>query len=132
MNYAKDEYVRRAPLSSYELREVLNYDEIQVSEIEGFIWKPKENATNPFEPYVGRFYQKKQETPKNDPRYSKNKLLLNSLYGKTYQTNRKTDYKEEPRYRVDQETGNVKKNEWKCEEKRDPLQSWRDLSSPCG
>ncbi|KXA94289.1 hypothetical protein AKJ65_04875 [candidate division MSBL1 archaeon SCGC-AAA259E19] len=111
MDYASGKRVRRTPLSSYELREALDKEEIEIAEITGYIWKPGENSVNPFKPYVGNFYGKKQKTPKNDPRYQNFKLLLNSLYGKTYQTNRKTDYKEEPRYKVDQETGNVKKNE---------------------
>ncbi|KXB01896.1 hypothetical protein AKJ45_01780 [candidate division MSBL1 archaeon SCGC-AAA261F19] len=113
MTYANDEYVRKAPLSSYELGEALNHDEIEIAEIKGYIWKPSEDAENPFKDYVEKFYELKQKTRKNDPRYQNNKLLLNSLYGKTYQTNRKTDYKEEPRYRWDHKTNSLKRNEIK-------------------
>ena len=93
--YANDEYVKRAPVVSYELREVLKHDEIDLSKIKGYIWVPSENAEDPFKDYVEEFHRLKQETPNNDPRYETYKLLLNSLYGKTYQAIRQTDYDEE-------------------------------------
>jgi len=45
---------------------------------------------------VEEFYRLKQETPEDDPRHQMFKLLLNSLYGKTCQAVRQTDYEEEP------------------------------------
>ena len=96
--YANDEFVRNAPVVSYELREALEHDEIDIAKIKGYVWVPSENAENPFKNYVGEFYRLKQETPKDDPRYMTYKLLLNSLYGKTYQAVRQTDYEEEPEF----------------------------------
>jgi hypothetical protein len=60
------------------------------------IWIPEENAENPFKEYVTHFYDKKNSADKDDPRFTTYKLLLNCLYGKTYQTVRLTDYQEEP------------------------------------
>lgn len=94
--YANDEYVKRAPIVSYELREALRHGEIDLAKIKGFIWVPSKNAENPFKNYVKEFYGLKQGAPENDPRYQMYKLLLNSLYGKTYQAIRQTDYEEEP------------------------------------
>lgn len=94
--YANDEFVRRAPVVSYELREALKHEEIDLAKIKGYIWIPSENSENPFKPYVEEFYKLKEETPRDHPRYETYKLLLNSLYGKTYQTIRHTDYEEEP------------------------------------
>lgn len=96
--YANEEFVRRAPLTSYELREALKHDEIDLAKIKGYVWIPSKDAENPFKDYVEEFYDLKQETPDTDPRYQMYKLLLNSLYGKTYQAVRQTDYEEEPEF----------------------------------
>lgn len=97
--YANDEFVRRAPVASYELREALKQNEIDLAKINfGYIWVPSKNAENPFKNYVDEFYKLKNETPKDDPRHETYKLLLNSLYGKTYQAVRQTDYEEEPEF----------------------------------
>ncbi len=108
--YAKDEYVRRAPVVSYELREALKHDEIDLAKIKGYVWTPSKNAENPFKNYVDEFYKLKQGTPKDDPRHQMYKLLLNSLYGKTYQTVRQTDYKEEPELAWNPELGKCVRN----------------------
>ncbi len=94
--FANDEHVRRAPVVSYELREALKHDEIDLAKVKGYVWVPSNRAENPFKDYVEEFYRLKQETPEDDPRYQMYKLLLNSLYGKTYQAIRQTDYEEEP------------------------------------
>lgn len=94
--FANDEYVRCAPVASYELREALRCGEIDITKIKGYIWVPSKNAENPFRDYVEEFYKLKQSTPKDNPKYMTYKLLLNSLYGKTYQALRQTDYEEEP------------------------------------
>ena len=96
--YANDEFVRRAPVVSYELREALKHDEIDIVKIKGYVWIPSKNAENPFKNYVNEFYKLKEETLKGDPRYETYKLLLNSLYGKTYQAIRQTEYEEEPEF----------------------------------
>jgi hypothetical protein len=97
-DYGNDEYVKLAPVVSYELAEALKHDEIDLAKIKGYIWLPSENAENPFKDYVKEFYRLKQETPEDDPRHQMFKLLLNSLYGKTYQAVRQTDYEEEPEF----------------------------------
>jgi len=94
--FANDEFVKRAPVVSYELRDALKHEEIDLAKVKGYVWIPSENAENPFKDYVGEFYHLKQETPEGDPQHQMYKLLLNSLYGKTYQTVRQTDYEEEP------------------------------------
>lgn len=94
--YANDEFVRSAPVVSYELREALKHGELELTRARGYVWVPTENAENPFKGYVEEFFRLKQETRDDDPRHQANKLLLNSLYGKTYQTVRQTDYEEEP------------------------------------
>jgi hypothetical protein len=94
--FANDEYVKHAPVVSYELREALKHEEIDLAKLKGYIWVPSKNAENPFKDYVEEFYRLKRETPEDDPRRETYKLLLNSLYGKTYQAIRLTDYKEEP------------------------------------
>jgi hypothetical protein len=53
--------------------------------LDGYLWIPSSNARNPFADYVDFFFRKKQETPKDDPRYEMYKLLMNSLYGKLIQ-----------------------------------------------
>ena len=97
-DYANDEFVRRAPVVSYELREALKHHEIDLAKIKGHVWIPSENVENPFKGYVEEFYKLKEEIPKDDPRYETYKLLLNSLYGKTYQAIRETDHEEEPEF----------------------------------
>ena len=97
-DYANDEFVRRAPIVSYELREALKHDEIDLTKIKGYIWIPSNHAENPFRSYVEEFHHLKQETLGYDPRHQMYKLLLNSLYGKTYQAIKQTDYKEEPEF----------------------------------
>lgn len=108
--YAHDEYVKRAPIVSYELREALKHDEIDIAKIKGFIWVPSKNAENPFKNYVKEFYGLKQGAPENDPRYQVYKLLLNSLYGKTFQAIRQTDYEEEPELVWDERLGRCVRN----------------------
>jgi len=95
-DYASDEYVKRAPLTSYEIAEALKYDEIDLAKVKGYVWLPSEKAENPFKDYVVEFYKLKRETPEDNPSHQMYKLLLNSLYGKTYQAIRQTDYEEEP------------------------------------
>lgn len=94
--YASDERIVDTPITSYELREALRSGEFDAEKITGWVWIPDEEAENPFENYVNHFYEKKNSTDKDDPRFMTYKLLLNCLYGKTYQTVRLTDYEEEP------------------------------------
>jgi len=76
-------------VTSYELDAAL--DEIVLESVYGYYWEPAADATNPFADYVNFFFEKKQHTPKDDPRREMYKLLLNSLYGKLIQRVEKED-----------------------------------------
>ena len=95
-DYANGQHVKDIPVSSYELREALRKDEIEIDEITGWVWNPKETAENPFADFVEHFYRLKNQSRDNFPLYTQNKLLLNSLYGKTYQAIRQTDSRKNP------------------------------------
>jgi hypothetical protein len=86
MEFANGEYVSDIPIASYELREALRNNELELTEIRGYVWIPHPEATNPFRDYVMHFYNLKEQYEKDSPLYIQAKLLLNSLYGKTYQT----------------------------------------------
>lgn len=86
MRFANNEYVSNVPIASYELREALRNDELNLQKIYGYVWIPHEKAVNPFKHYVEHFYAEKNSYEKTNPLYIQAKLLLNSLYGKTYQT----------------------------------------------
>jgi hypothetical protein len=109
-HFAKDEQVKELPLVSYELREALRAREIKVDEVEGWIWIPGDDALNPFKAYVEHFYKLKEQHRDETSLYLQNKLLLNSLYGKTYQALRMHGYDEEPELLWDMEKGYAKKN----------------------
>ena len=94
--YANGERVVDVPVPSYELREAIKCGEIDLQSARGYVWMPDGNAENPFREYVSDFYDKKNSTPKDHPLYVTYKLLLNTLYGKTFQAVRQTDYEEEP------------------------------------
>jgi hypothetical protein len=93
--YANGERISEAPLASYELREAIRSGELDLKSAEGYVWRPSKHAENPFRDYVQDFYKKK-DTPRDHPLYVTYKLLLNTLYGKTFQAIRQTDYEEEP------------------------------------
>ncbi|MCJ7455711.1 DNA polymerase [Candidatus Bathyarchaeota archaeon] len=95
-DYANGEKVIDAPVPSYELREAIKCREIDLQFARGYVWIPDGNAENPFKDYVSDFYSKKNATAKDHPLYVTYKLLLNTLYGKTFQAVRQTDYEEEP------------------------------------
>jgi hypothetical protein len=94
--YANGERIVNAPIASYELREAINSREIEIESAKGYVWIPNDNAENPFRDYVLDFFSKKNTTPREHPLYVTYKLLLNTLYGKTFQAIRQTDYEEEP------------------------------------
>jgi signal peptidase I len=72
-------------ITSYELREAIRLNEVKITAIKGYIWKPDKADYNPFADYVDYFFKKKSETPKDNPLYEFFKVGLNSLYGKTIQ-----------------------------------------------
>jgi hypothetical protein len=96
MDYAENERVQDVYIPSYELREALRSGELDLESLEGWVWKPADSAENPFRPFVEDFYRKRQKSPKDSSLRITYKLLLNALYGKTYQAIRTTDYEEEP------------------------------------
>lgn len=111
MNYAKNEFVKDIPISSYELREALETGELDLTKIQGHAWIPHTEAINPFKAYVEHFYQEKENQEKGSPLYVQAKLLLNSLYGKCYQTliDPKSENRED--YRVIPEQRGIRKIE---------------------
>ena len=94
--YANAERITEAPVASHELREAIRSGEVKLESVEGYVWVPNEDAANPFRDYVLDFYSKKRSAPQDHPLYVTHKLLLNTLYGKTFQAIRQTDYEEEP------------------------------------
>ena len=96
MEYAENECVHDVHIASYELSEALRSGEFEIERLEGWVWKPAEDAENPFRDFVGDLYLKKRESRKGSSLYIVHKLLLNTLYGKTYQATRTTDFEEEP------------------------------------
>ena len=83
--YANNEYVRNLTICSYELREALRCKELELNDVRGWIWIPSDESMNPFKGYVEEFYKLKEKHREDYSQYLQNKLLLNSLYGKTYQ-----------------------------------------------
>lgn len=73
-------------VTCYELKEAMDFNEIEITRIDGYIWVPNgEGETNALSDYVAEFYALKESTPKGDANYLTYKLLLNSLYGKFIQ-----------------------------------------------
>ena len=111
MEYARNEFVKDIPIPSYELREALETKELDLTKIQGHVWIPHAEAVNPFKAYVEHFYQEKENHERGSPLYIQAKLLLNSLYGKCYQTliHPKSDNRED--YRVYPEQHEIRKIE---------------------
>lgn len=110
MDYAENENVGEVCISSYELREALRSGELDLESLEGWVWKPADDAENPFRSFVEDFYRKRQESPKDSSLHITYKLLLNALYGKTYQAIRTTDFEEEPELVWNEETSSAVRN----------------------
>ena len=113
--FANDEYVNDIPITSYELREALRSREIELKEIRGYVWIPDKNAENPFKTFAETFYELKanelrKHEGKQTPLYRTFKAILVSLYGKTYQTIRETEFKDEPDSIVNPKTNIAYKN----------------------
>ncbi|MBZ9572383.1 hypothetical protein KJA15_03570 [Patescibacteria group bacterium] len=84
--FANNEPVSNVPITSYELKEALRNHEIRLDKTEGYVWIPDEGSVNPFRDYVNHFFKEKNRYKNTNPLYIQAKLLLNSLYGKCYQT----------------------------------------------
>lgn len=72
--------------SSYETELILKSRNVRVTRLWGFAWFPTKHADNPFKRFVDHFYEKKENTPKDDPYYYFYKICLNALYGKLVNT----------------------------------------------
>lgn len=101
MVFASNEYVSDIPITSYELKEALRTNEITLKKVHGYVWIPHRKSVNPFKDYIQHFYKEKCRYKKNEPQYIQAKLLLNSLYGKTYQTLLDEDSESKNDYYVD-------------------------------
>ena len=103
-------------ITGYEIAAGLEYGELEIDSIQGFVWVPDPNETrNPFGDYVDYFYEKKNTTPKSDPMYNFYKLAMNATYGKLIQCVEKRDLSDmdEPDFKME-----VKNGEYKLEEKQ--------------
>jgi hypothetical protein len=110
MDYAENEIVDGVCISSYEFREALRSGELELRSLEGYVWNPADDAENPFRLFVEDFYRKRQESPKDSSLHTMFKLLLNALYGKTYQSIRTTDFVEEPELLWNEDLGRAVRN----------------------
>jgi hypothetical protein len=97
--FANGERVENLPVTSYELREALQKREVEPTRIEGYVWVPQEGSRNPFKNYVTTFFALKSRTKEEASQHEMYKLLLNSIYGKTYQKFLEPEYRGEPKYK---------------------------------
>lgn len=104
LHYANGEKVENLPVTSYELREALLKKEVELTRIEGYVWVPQEGSYNPFKDYVSTFYTLKRGAREGTSQYEMYKLLLVSIYGKTYQTFLEPEFKGEPKYKWNPDT----------------------------
>lgn len=68
--------------TSYEVDRILKASFIRVTDISGWVWRPRGSPGNPFRDFVDHFFELKQKTPRDDPYYTFYKIALNALYGK--------------------------------------------------
>ncbi len=52
MEFANNEYISNIPIASYELREAIESEEIDIIKIRGYVWKPHSEAENPFRQHL--------------------------------------------------------------------------------
>ena len=108
--FAKGEKIYRVPMVSYEIREALRNNELTIDCVDGWIWVPSDNSVNPFKDFVIEFYTEKELHRNDQSLYLQYKLILNSLYGKTYQALRIPRNAEEPDLVWNQRKGYAMKN----------------------
>jgi hypothetical protein len=70
----------------YEVEAMMASKVVDITSIQGFVWRPGEGGSNPFLRFVEHFYEKKENTTKSDPHYHFYKIVLNALYGKLVST----------------------------------------------
>jgi len=74
--------------TGYEIESALRHGCLELKKVWGYVWQPASMARNPFDPYAMTMFKEKGKYPKGTIEYEFNKLLNNSLYGKTAQMTR--------------------------------------------
>lgn len=90
-------YIENLWITSYELKEALRAGEFQIIKCVGIV-VIEQDGYNPLKEFVNHFYEKKKNTPEENPEYFFYKIILNSLYGKFIQN---IDYKQEFDYVIE-------------------------------
>lgn len=80
----EDMYINGLWITSYELKEAIRNNEFELKECIGVVVN-EHSDYNPISEFVSYFYEKKNTTPKDNPKYNFFKEILNSLYGKFIQ-----------------------------------------------
>lgn len=81
-------------LTSYELKEALRNNEIEIKKVKGLVYIPDNKFDNPLKEFVDDFFKKKEQAKNLDER-TFYKIILNSLYGKFIQA---IDYEDDVNY----------------------------------
>jgi len=93
------DYCNNIWITSYELKQALKYNEIELEKCFGYVWIPDPNYKyNPFKEFVNHFYKMKDSAKTKSERLLA-KRILNSLYGKTIQTIELDDENEKEKYK---------------------------------
>lgn len=71
-------------ITSYELKEALRTNEIEIKKIKGLVYIPDNKFNNPLKEFVNDFFVRKEQAKNIDER-TFYKIILNSLYGKFIQ-----------------------------------------------
>lgn len=79
------EKIENICITSYELKEALRNNEIEIKKVKGLIYIPKNIFYNPLEEFVRDFFDKKSNAKDYDEKLFY-KIILNSLYGKFIQS----------------------------------------------
>lgn len=101
------EKINNLCITSYELKEAIKNNEIEVKKVKGLVYKPF-NIENPLHNFVKEFFEKKK-TANNVDEKMLFKIILNSLYGKFIQAIEIEDKKRD--YTIETEKGTVRKVE---------------------
>lgn len=91
-------------LTSYELKEAIRNNEIEIKKVKGLVFQPYSVQENPLKNFVMEFFTKK-DTAKVEEEKLLYKIILNSLYGKFIQSIEDEDKKK--KYVVDTKRGKV-------------------------
>ncbi|MCS7231741.1 MAG: DNA polymerase [Elusimicrobiota bacterium] len=78
------EKIENLCITSYELKEAIKSNEIEIKKVKGIVYIPKSDI-NPLKDFVLEFFEKKK-TANNEDEKMLYKIILNSLYGKFIQS----------------------------------------------